>query len=211
MQIIDNFLPEEEFKEFQKAMLGPSVPWYWCDNISVPDWMGVKDPNAIETEAMQLVLLDIPRNWMSEEFMYLKQHFINIMTRLDLDPKSLFRVRAVMSWAHPQFSEHNYNIPHIDSMASGKTLLFYLNDSDGNTRLFDQVQQRVECDPPPVGSPREELLEYAKLFVREGFTVKAEIEPKANRMLVFDGMQYHTAGIPRNAKRRVVINMNVHQ
>lgn len=209
MQVIDNFLPEESFKKLEDVILGTGMPWYYCENISVPEWLDIKDEHAIETEACQSLLLDTEKGWKSEEFSKLRDVFYEIMVRLDLDPETLFRIRAVMTWGHPQFGEHNYNIPHIDSMASGKTLLLYMNDADGNTRLFDQMQTRVELTPPKIGAPREELLAYGSHFIKSGFTVQAEVEPKANRMLAFDGMQYHTAGIPRLAKRRVVINMNV--
>ena len=34
------------------------------------------------------------------------------------------------------------------------------------------------------------------------------VDPKANRLLIINGLQYHTASNPINAKRRVIFNVN---
>ena len=40
------------------------------------------------------------------------------------------------------------------------------------------------------------------------FTVKDRITPKPNRLLVFDGLDYHTASNPINSDTRFIININ---
>jgi len=56
---------------------------------------------------------------------------------------------------------------------------------------------------------QEELILYGNQFIKEGFTVKQTVTPKANRLVMFDGMQYHTAGVPVNTERRVILNINI--
>ena len=35
--IIDDFVPQEEFKAIQNAMMGNTFPWYWNPNITYED------------------------------------------------------------------------------------------------------------------------------------------------------------------------------
>ena len=37
MKIIDNFLPEYQFKQLQSIILGDEFSWYWNDTIVFPD------------------------------------------------------------------------------------------------------------------------------------------------------------------------------
>ena len=42
--------------------------------------------------------------------------------------------------------------------------------------------------------------------IPETLTIQKEIEPKANRMLLFNGKYYHTGHSPANHNTRVLIN-----
>ena len=80
--------------------------------------------------------------------------------------------------------------PHVDSPHPHVATIFYLNDSDGNTVIFNE---RFE------GSPE---IDESKL------TVQKEIEPKANRLLIFDGHYIHTGHVPAHHNNRVILNSN---
>ena len=209
MQVIDNFFPEDKFKDLQELILGPAMPWYYIPNISVPDWLKVEDPLAVETDALQCLMFDRPRNYISEEYGVLEEYFYNMMIKLGYPQENLLRVRAAMKWPKIGVGAETYNIPHIDSPAAHKTAILYLNDSDGDTRLFHQIQKPINCTPLSKDSTEEEKTNYASNFTRSGFTVEHSIPPKANRLLIFDGMQYHTAGHPVNSNRRVILNINI--
>lgn len=210
MQIIDNFFPEEHFKRLQESILGSELPWYYTDNISVPKGVVINEPLAIETSALQTILFDRINNYMSDECHKLTEVFNYMITQLGFEPVDLLKIRASMKWPQQHISESNYNIPHIDLPFPHTVGLFYVNDSDGPTRIFDQYQpskvfpkiKRDEAETP------ESLKQINDFYIREGFTVKELIEPKANRMVLFDGYQYHTSGLPVTSNRRVVLNIN---
>jgi hypothetical protein len=211
MQIIDNFFPEDKFQEFQSLILGPRMPWYYIPNISVPDWLVVEDPLAVETDALQCLLYDKHRNYVSEEYTALEEYFYNMIIKLGYTKDNLMRIRATMKWPKPGLDPNTYNVPHIDSPRSNKTIVFYLNDSDGDTRLFHQIQTPIESPPLQTDATKEQIDAYAAQFIRSGFTVEHCVTPKANRLLMFDGMQYHTAGHPFNVDRRVILNINLEE
>jgi len=209
MQIIDNFFPEDKFKELQDLILGPAMPWYYIPNISVPEWLQVDDPLAVETDALQCLMFDRGRNYVSEEYNVLEEYFYNMMIKLGYQKENLMRVRAAMKWPKIGVTADTYNIPHIDSPKAHKTAVFYLNDSDGDTRLFHQKQPTLETPNLDKDASQEEIDLYSAQFIKTGFTVEHTVTPKANRLVIFDGMQYHTAGHPVTTNRRVILNINI--
>lgn len=210
MQVIDNFFPEEMFRQLQRNVLGPNMPWYYVPTISAPPWLQVDDPMAKETDGMQCVFYDKDRNLASAEYMFLRQYFLIMLEKLGYTENNLLRVRASLKWPKPGITSEYYNIPHIDSASTHKTIVFYLNDADGDTRLFHQRQdpntKTLHSNPSD-----EEKMEYAKQFIKSGFTIEHSVTPKANRLLMFDGLQYHTAGMPVNSDRRVIFNINLNE
>lgn len=212
MKIIDNFFSGDHFKRIQDAVMHPTMPWYYTENISVPDWLTVNDSNAIETSAMHSDIFETERNgFMSDQCLQLQDVFEDMVHRLGFELSDLLRIRASMKWPQPHIKENNYNIPHIDLPFPHTVGLFYVNDSDGPTRIFDQYQP-ADRVYPKVKEEDVKNPEVVKLFhdyyIRDGFTVKQLIEPKANRMVLFDGYQYHTSGLPMTSSRRVIFNIN---
>jgi hypothetical protein len=216
MQVIDDFFPEEQFKELQEAILGQKMPWHYIPNISVPDYLKVDDPLAVDTPAIAFKLFDIESKIETEEFVFLQKYFIYLLHKLGYAKENLVRIRAVTTWPTGLSSEY-YNIPHVDYAGKHKSIIFYLNDADGDTRLFHQKQkpvpwrlsEEVRLNISP--NSEEEQKNYGSMFITSGFTVENTVSPKANRLLIFDGLTYHTAGHPVNCDRRVIINMNVNE
>jgi len=208
MKVIDNFFPEEQFKEFQEKILGPRMSFNYIPAISTPEWMRVDDPLAKETDAFFISMYDKENNMMSDEFLSLKPMFIYLLHKLGYTEQNLTRMRCVTTLSVPGITSEYYNLPHVDNPSEHKSVVFYVNDSDGDTRLFHQRQKPFNWRLKP-DATEEEKKNYANQFIRSGFTVEHCITPKANRLLIFDGLQYHTAGFPVNSRRRVIINMNI--
>ena len=80
-----------------------------------------------------------------------------------------------------------YNIPHVDLATPHKTLIYYVNDSDGDTLIF-----------------KERYYGKADYSAK---TIEKTITPKANRAVIFDGLKYHTGSVPTK-NNRIIINMN---
>ena len=79
--------------------------------------------------------------------------------------------------------------PHIDLDEPHLASIFYVNDSDGNTVIYDQKWN------PEQG-------------IKQELTVMQEIEPVANRLIAFDGMHIHTGHNPTKHSNRILINTN---
>jgi hypothetical protein len=70
-----------------------------------------------------------------------------------------------------------------------KVLLYYVNDSDGDTILYNEVFEEYEEVP-------------------ENFTVNKTFTPIKGNALVFDGLIYHSSSKPTKNSKRIIINID---
>jgi hypothetical protein len=190
MKIIEDFLPKWEFFKLQEAIMSEHFPWFYTNLVSLPaEHDYIDDALCRETDGLTHVVYDRRDDVRSFTFDY----FISFLNRLSstlgyTEPK-LLKLRLGMKMPKIGYTEENYNLPHVDHFFPNKTLIYYLNDCDGDTRMFDQMF--VPGNPPP-----------------SKFTTQRRITPKANTLIEFDGLQYHTASNPLTSARRVVLNIS---
>ena len=86
--------------------------------------------------------------------------------------------------------------PHVDLDDPHLTSIFYVNDSDGNTVIYNEKWH-------PSLLPN--------LVVDGELTIMEEIEPVGNRLIAFDGYHMHTGHNPSKHSNRILINTNFAQ
>jgi len=195
IRVIDNFLPDLEFAKLQEYILSVNFPWFYCEHVSLPPAQNfITDPLAVETDGFHHIFYDKEYNVESFATEYLNNFYKRLEEHLGFTKNNFIRIRSSMKSPKLGFTSENYNLPHIDYFFPHETLIYYLNDSDGDTRIFDQefTQTKNNWDEEP-----------------EKFTTKCRISPKANRLLWIDGFRYHTASNPIESKRRIIININL--
>ena len=115
---------------------------------------------------------------------------IQLCSALPFTLDKIIRAKANFKIANGSYPENCKDIPHIDHVNEDRipfvSILYYVNDADGDTYLYDQ--------------------EYVSGEINIGLQPKKVISPKKGRMVIFDGYNLHSAGIPRN-KNRAVINI----
>lgn len=74
--------------------------------------------------------------------------------------------------------------PHIDYNFDHNVFLYYVNDSDGDTILFNEKEKDLEK-----------------------MTIKNKISPKMGKAIMFDGKTFHSGSTPKNNEYRIVINI----
>ena len=102
-------------------------------------------------------------------------------------------------------SKHVPDTIHIDITEPHLAILYYVNDSDGDTIIYENmldldddsqwVKYKDDSDDFIVPAPH--------LLVE-----KKRITPKQGRVVAFDGLYFHTAMQPRISKKRIIINCN---
>lgn len=89
-----------------------------------------------------------------------------------------------------------FHNPHVDFYEPHLVGLYYVNDSDGDTVVFDQTADQVTVQ------------ESVTLANAGRFTEKARVPPKKGRMAFFDGKHYHASMHPMKTSHRIVITFN---
>ena len=100
--------------------------------------------------------------------------------------KEVYRIRIALTTTVGKEVQHH---PHVDDYDPHKVLLYYVNDSDGDTFMFNEMY-----------SPDEEPLSE--------FTIKERVTPKKGRAIIFDGLTYHNSSKPVNNTARYIINID---
>jgi hypothetical protein len=83
--------------------------------------------------------------------------------------------------------------PHVDFYIPHRVGIYYVNNSDGDTFVFNETSEQVGL---------EESVRYTK----EGkFTLAKQLSPKKGRMIGFDGKYYHASMHPMKSASRIAI------
>jgi hypothetical protein len=196
-QIFDNFLDPTDFEELAEAVLGEKFPWFYKECASADPRLNLPNNQnqAIETWGLDHTVYEKETGIESFAFVIFEALFKKLEHTFELSFNQLIRARLGAKFPKVGFTSENYNLPHVDYMFPHETLIFYFNDTDGDTRIFDQVGSYPVKNDFRENWPTE-------------FTTKARVIPKANRLLWIDGLQYHTASNPIYGNKRVVLNIN---
>jgi hypothetical protein len=196
LQIFDDFLSPDEFKTLSDIVLGQKFPWFFGEHVSMDprDTANVDDPLAVETCGFNHSVFE--REWAVKSFTYdqLEPLFKKLGAEFGFTQDHLIRARLSMKFQKQGFTSDHYNIPHVDYYYPHESFIFYLNDTDGDTRIFDQWHTYSESTRPAFPSK---------------FTTQARVTPKANRLVWINGLQYHTASNPIHGTKRIIININL--
>jgi hypothetical protein len=105
--------------------------------------------------------------------------------------KTLLRVRLGL-FTQNAASDAHHN-PHVDFYLPHQNALYYVNDSDGDTVIFNETYDQVSL---------EQSLEYTR---ERKFTIARRVAPKRGRMIGFDGRHYHASTHPVQSGHRIAI------
>jgi hypothetical protein len=108
----------------------------------------------------------------------------------------LLKVRYGMITALESQRTHQ---PHVDLTEPHTVGLIYLNDSDGNTVLYNEKYD--------VNSNLSSV-DYYNQVLNSSVTVRETISPEKNKILLFDGHIYHSSSTPVTHTNRIVLNFS---
>jgi hypothetical protein len=100
--------------------------------------------------------------------------------------KDVLRIKFNMIMNRSGVPEYHYTTPHYDER-SGYSMIYYINDSDGDTYLFNEFITESNNIP-------------------KNLTVAKRISPRKNRVVIFESNRYHASSNPTCSKIRSIIN-----
>jgi hypothetical protein len=196
--VIDDFLPEIYQESIYHLMTGSEFPWmfgdYSVNDGSLEHLYNIDEPYQEHIQMRHLFARD--NIIKSENFKYIAPLVGEYVKRMNMESANIFRLKANLLVRQPGPQNQ---MPHADGMneedgkitgIGKKTLLYYVNDSDGDTFFYDKYFYGE-----PIGTVKKVL----------------SVTPKKGRAVIFDSNHLHAGSCPHDSKFRMVINCVFHE
>jgi hypothetical protein len=190
--VIDSVIPTYAQQKLEDLFTSNRLPWVFFKDIALSD-----------SEIKRLNITKLTPGIAC----YVKQDnpkFINeaLLKEIKLIPeaackaigkqcKDIFNARSFMHFPlNPELRKEIDN-PHIDVNYNHLVCLYYVNDSDGDTFLFDKTSNDIKT-----------ITKDTELNIIK------KVTPKRGRVVLFNGNRYHSSSGPTKGIR-VILNFNV--
>lgn len=187
MIVIDNALPKTVFNEMVKIVTDwENFPYYFNPYTAYNDGL-----NKMNFSYAHMFVAEGRSTSILSNYFLAAVHSCIDLTENKLDYVDRIRLGMILSNNNSLKNE-----AHVDNALPHKTGLLYLNDSDGDTIFYDtKYDPRSDLIPSEYGR-KQEMREVQR------------ITPKANKLVIFDGLTYHASSKPVNSPYRLVLNFN---
>jgi len=208
--VVDNLLPATHLNEIISFVVdSKQFAWRYSDNISSAEdahdnfiddynfgWCSSALVNTSQNSQGDKI---IDSNANNESF--LPNTFISFLSPLLYCVKDYigidFIVRSRFDMTTKTSNKEYIHPPHTDfeHPYSNITCIIYLNDSDGDTIIFNETNENLSV---------KELTDLSL----DNLTIRKRVQPKIGRVLLFDGSLIHTGCSPHNNNNRILLNSN---
>lgn len=190
MEVFDNVLGNKSLGILQNEIIHNKLfPWHFSVTTETKLSYSVFDYSFVH-----MILLD--GEIMSPYYNIIFPVLTGAFEKLDISYKKFLRFRLALQTS---IGRKHVNDIHIDSIEPHRSAIFYLNNSDGSTILYENLY-----DPSSQLSAKD----YKQKIQLENFHAAYEIEPMENRLLIFDGYRYHSSQRPIKHPSRIILNIN---
>lgn len=182
-------VPDQLFRKIKGTVENDSFPWFYA---STSAYDGNKDLETLYNGSFGHIAYNNGK--LSPISDYLEAALLVSLDKFSMRVQTLKRIRI---GCIPVSAVPTINPPHVDIGTPHKVALLYLNDSDGDTILYNE---HYNCGTHFSSS------DYYQYTLGGKTTVETTITPEENKMIVFDGLQYHSSSAPLKTKRRIAVN-----
>lgn len=189
IEVIDNIINKQEQENIKNKLIGDDgINWFFQNDVSIKNNLRQRRPGFCHHFYRH-------NNINSDVYYLIEQIITNTVKKLKWKTYSvndLIEARTFLQLPlNKEFIGSGVDSPHLDRTEPHFVFLYYVNDSDGDTVIYN-YKSKSATDIP--------FFEDVKELKR--------ITPKQGRVVVFDGMYWHTAEQPKN-NVRCIVNFNV--
>ena len=176
--VIDDVIDKEIQDLIEDTLLGSTFAWWKNDDITYPTLTERKTPKRGATFSAKI--MDPTSNYYNHDVIRLCHHILEgVCDELNIKDMAVTQTRAFLHIAQPKFLWNRKDTKHTDQDDPHTVILYYVNDSDGPTDLFNEKGR-----------------------------VMRSIKPKKGRCVVFDGSIPHRSTHSKH-RDRCIVNFNV--
>jgi len=190
MKVIDNLFAKEHQDLIETSAL--RIPWFFQDNTCDFSYISnyPKQIDGVKETPFFVNMLYDDFQSQSEYFKYFAP-IVGALERHMKRPymKRLFRMKANMYLKQPDYPDFHFHTPHVDvydektdTIGDGEIFLYYVDDSDGPTYMFNER------------------------FPTDNVTKSGFVAPEKGKGVLFDLQTLHASSPPRFHERRMTLN-----
>ena len=188
---IENVIPKDYQDHIREKVTSLQFPWYFNTNlVSNEDQMKGYDTNI---QGFNHFLFEEQKQ-VSPFFDTIYPLYLCMTSQINVKFNILERMRFNLTYPNRE-SKLPWHMPHIDSMYPHYNAIYYVNDSDGDTVIFNETNEDYSED-----------FEFMK---SNTFTVKYRVTPKQGKVVIFPGHYYHASSFAKTSNYRCVLNINL--
>jgi len=180
--IDDDFLPEGIVEEIQTTLLNSDAEWILGKQLLSKDhrFKTNIDPYS-GSQFNHIFFMD---SQIYSPHWTLGHNLISqVCTKHNITLRAVLRCKSNLTFPDSNIDQSKTETPHVDHTWNHFTLLYYINDSDGETILYN-----------------EKFDEDNEVILTE----LARVSPKAGRAVLFNGLLYHSPTVPSKNYRAVI-------
>jgi len=155
VQLIENFLPNDVVEEFKELHQSPNFPWYL--NKATTNIENYRDDENIK-ETYQFCHTAVNNTKINSDFFeQMKIIAFYLESAINKRIKQFIRVKSNLLCPQPNFCEDNFQPPHLDYPKDLNkndifSFLYFVNNSDGDVRFFDNDFNIIKKVTPKKGT-----------------------------------------------------------
>ena len=182
IKILDNIITKEEQEDFKNTLHGAKFNWFYIPDVTKLDNKQQQRPCLTH---LYMNNGHINSVW----YDYVKKISDNVNKKLKKKLRPV-QVRSFLQLSlNKKFlGKEKIDTPHIDLTIPHTVYLYYVNDCDGDTILYNYKSKNGVEDIPYF----------------EDVKIKKRITPKQGRVVVFDGMTWHSSTQPTKGTRTII-------
>lgn len=167
IKVLDNVIPAAMQNEIEQVLLGWNFPWFHYANTNYAEHATRTDDvpqfthGFIRSDAANSAFAHIPQT---------------MLTNMGIPATSILRAKANLLSRELEPRTHP---PHIDDKRPHVAMIYYVNDSDGDTHFYEKGK------------------------------LAKTVSPKKGSAVLFKGHIYHASASPVQNRFRLVINYNL--
>lgn len=181
---LTDFLPKSLENDIYESTMATFMPWYYSDstihkgNNTLPSHPDIRD----SSQFVHLALWPDQENSWIWNVIKPVLYFFEKETGTKI--KDTQRCKINLLQPSKNYQPNTFHPPHNDGEDNQYSLIYYVNDSDGDTYFFNEFFTGVKPE----------------------LTIYNKVTPKKGKAVFFDSARYHCSSNPVNTERRVAIN-----
>jgi hypothetical protein len=184
--VFDNIISESDQNKLEEYVKIPNLKWIYQHNIT--GQYGGTD--SLELPANVLKGIDITDSNISNIINSIK---LNLLNKLNMEFVKDYRYK--INWTSSITENYDFkNLIHIDMDVAHIAIVYYINDTDGNTIFLNNKK----------GNSAESHQSNFKGIDLNEFEIVNRIPPKKGRAIIFDGNIYHYGEYPTITDRFII-------